>query len=350
MSAFLAGVSFGLKFNFYIFTLFLIILFFHKILKKKNLFLKTIITFSIFSIIGFLISDGYFIFLFLKKMNELSFLDINNLTSGNLFLYLSKIVREGLEPKWYNSLYINPFVWSMKSFLVEGMPFFDFKHILAFLSFGWLCIWFTTDKAKSNLKLNYRLKALLLFIFISYILWSNSICVLRYLLSTLVLSGTIIVLASYSIFTYVNINNVYEKKMFTVIILFFSFFNYSPLLNEKTHEKIIIPKLNLAENSLVILLSNTLSYLAIENPNAEYTYIREEFFSLDNYTKYIEKEIRNKENIYIIGQLDDFRMKKQLENTFKIKLVKYEKINSLTQDKDTVDWHTKNVYICKAEK
>lgn len=350
LSSFLIGLSFGFKINTYIYTLFFIILLFYKKLKKKKLFFQTIILFLIFSIIGFLIADGYFIFIFLNKMHNTLFPNISDLTFVNLKPYFSHSIYENFNMNLSHIFYINPFTWSLNPYLVEHTYFFDFKHILNCISFAWLCMWFTINKAKNCLKLNYRLKILLLFIFISYVLWSGSFCFLRYFFPTLVLSGTIIVLGLYTFFHFLNIKNIYLKKIFMIFVIFLSFINYTPPSYEKTHEKIKIPKLNLAQNSFVIFISGPLSYLIIENPNAKYTYTYKELIDSPHYVKYLEKEIKDNENIYIIGNKDFFGIIEDIEKTFNIESYDCKLTDSITENKETKDYHTKNIYICKAAK
>lgn len=345
LSAFLVGISFGFKFNFYVIALFIIILCFYKILEKRHLFFKTIILFLIFSFVGFLISEGYFIFVFLNKMYNFLYMSVTDLTLSDLKPYLLKC----FEPKVSNIFYINPFFWSINPKLVEVTEFFDLKHILFFISFWWLYIWFTINKAKSDLKLNYRLKILFIYIFISYILWINGICfvLLRYFFSTIVLSGTIIVLCFYTLFDIFKIKNNYIKKFIIIMVIIFSFLNYTMPDVEKTHQKITIPKLNTEEKSFVIFASKTLSFLILENPESEYTYIYKELFSCPHYTQYINDKIKTRKPVYIVAKKEDFAVIKDIEKFFNIKTDNCKKIDNLTQGKEFVDFHSSNIYLCK---
>lgn len=356
LAAIFAGACFGFKYSFYIFTFILLILFFFKPLRKRKIFGNTLFLFILGGIIGFLLADGYFAYLLYKHFSNPFFPYLNGFFKSEWFPLINKVAPETFFLKFgLKALTINPFYWSVNFLSVSPIKFFDLKHIFAFVSFFGILFMYW----KKEIKLNFRWKFLMLFVFLSYLIWCNTISVIRYLSPVLALSGALIVFLFCNVLVFLKNNNIREQKLFCLTLLLYSFCCYQVAPWEKSVEKTVIPDLKLPDNSFVIFTTDKLSYLIPKN-NQTAKYVNISMFADEleplskKYSDYIKNEIAQKENIYVIGSKDYLEYfanrKESFKKEFNIDYSNCRLIDGITKGKTDEERHSINRMICKVQK
>lgn len=356
LSAFLAGACLGLKFSFYLLAFILLIICFFKPLQKRKNFLSTLFLFIFFGAIGFLVTDGYFAYTLYQHFSNPIFPFFNKFFKSEMFPLINKTAPESAFLTFgLKSIAVNPFYWSFHPLSVLEIEFFDLKHIFAYISFFGLIIM----SLKNKIKLNFRWKILMFFVFISYIIWSNTISVIRYLVPILALSGSIIIFFFLNILKALNHNDLREQKLYCVILLLFSFLNYTPVEIAKSTEKIVIPDLKIPNNSLVLFSAKKLSYLIVgNNPTAKYIGLclswSNQIPLSEKYSNYVKEQIKEHDNIYLIGSQEwyDYLLhdKNYFIREFNIYYTNCRSIAGITQGKSEKEDLSAHNVICDVHK
>lgn len=356
LSAFLSGACFGFKYSFYIFAFILLIVCFFKPLQKRKKFFSTLFLFILFGVIGFLAADGYFAYILYQRFSNPIFPFFNEIFKSEWFPLINKTAPESSFLTFgLKSIAVNPFYWSSHPLSVLEIEFFDLKHILAYLSFFGLIIM----SLKKKIKFNFRWKFLMVFILISYLIWSNTISVIRYLAPILALSGSLIVFFFLNILREMKHNDIREQKLFCVTLLLFSFLNYTPVAIAKSTEQIIIPDLKLPNNSLVLFSAKKLSYLIVgNNPTVKYINLCMSWANQiplsEKYSNYVKEQIKEHENIYLIGSQDWYDSllhdKKYFSREFNIYYTNCRSIDGITQGKSEKEELSAQNVICEVYK
>lgn len=321
IAGFICGITCGLKYTGFIYSISLIIAF-SLINCKLNIktLLKYQLLYILFLIIGFLIINGYWLMLIYQKFGNPVFPMLNEVFKSDLYS-----IRNFSDPRFINKSFITklflPFFWNKNDgFLYYGLVcefyFFDLKHSLSYLSIIILSI-ITVFKVQKKQYINKNQIFLILFVILSYCLWVESTCILRYFTPILALNGSIIFLTLSLIFK--NKKNLifYIVCILTLIISYL--FYYHPNW-ERTNNinKIYFPKINIPDNSIVLLYGKPLSFIAVEqNPSIKFIYMpfpvsfeytedtSDEFHPSEKYFENVDYFLNNSENVYVIKKIDN---------------------------------------------
>ncbi len=335
-AGFLLGIACGLKYTsiIYIFAL-LITFFIFNIKADFKKFLYNFMLLCLFIFIGFILVNGYWMYILWHKFHNPVFPMLNEIFKSEWFTYVnykdwdfSNINTLGIK-----SLYF-PLIWDNNPFTrVAELQFFDFRHSLAYISILLsLILFFNQLKSKfiNSIENNFYNKKyffILIFVIVSYLLWLKMFGILRYLIPILSLSGIFIVYVL-SVF----IKN--KKVLFTILsfLLIFIFYKYETPAWGRCNEIIKVPELIIKENSVVLLYGKPIGYYAArEYPNVRFIYLYDDndgrisgFRPSEKYYEYLDEIIRDKHK-YIIITEQEINRDKPFNNYIKEKYINKEK-------------------------
>lgn len=275
---------------------------------KSNLFktFKVITLFIIAVIVGYLITNGYWMYILYSKFQNPFFPYYNNIFKSEYAPLLNFMDTRHLPTNLKEYLFY-PFYFTIFPKVMENAPYKDLRFVILFISF--FIIIFGNIIAAVNRKLYFSQKLakhidlkftnfITLSFIISYIYWVNTSGVLRYILPIEFLCG--IFFSIILIYLTILMNNIKLSKIIAVIFIGFIFattkypeqwwtreqYNSTKFLN--------IPNLELPDNAVVLELGGypPSAFIPFQNPKAKFVYI----FGENNYeykhSKKKKKEIK----------------------------------------------------------
>lgn len=312
----LLGIATGLKLTAAIFSLsiFLVTCCF---LKKISSPLKSIFLLLIGQIIGFVIIDGYWMYLIYEHFKNPFFPYFNDIFKSPLITAESyKDIR--LFPEKTIEWIFYPFYWPKSgNYTVFEFCFVDYRYcfmyvsilILLFFKFIPIKISKTVNTEISKYLEPNKMLFLILFVFVSYLIWLKTFSVLRYALPLEALSGIIIVILL------LHIKTLTKSTKLTIVIsililLLLLMTTKCPDANKEFRKKfsnklIEFEDLNFQDNSVIVLAGGfPISIIApYQNQNVRYINLcddSEYTIHQSNLTKNLIKEIISKNKTYIL--------------------------------------------------
>lgn len=266
ISGIFAGIACGCKLTAAPFLLAMILTFaifnFKKGIKYN---LKYIFLYSTFATIGFLLIDGYWMFLLCKKFGNPFFPMFNAIFKSKYYTFVNyKDYRfdiiNNVEILFY------PLIWTYKAknHVCEHY-FFDFRHSFAYFSCIFsLILFFIKYKIRKVFSDLSKLHLfIILFSILSYLSWIETSSVARYLMPILALCGILILIII------ANIKYFVKNRIFTTVLLL----TLSIIINIKysipqwgrLSSIFEVPKLPIEDNSVVFLSGRPIAYVAANN-------------------------------------------------------------------------------------
>lgn len=326
------GVGFGLKFTngiYVIGTLATVFssLIFNQKLKLKDVFVKSLF-YCIGALFGFLLIDGYWMFLLYSEFKNPVFPLFNNVFKSDLYpqigyhddRYVIKNVLDLLVLPVKNLYQI---IWNQEQYekyiedVVTHYSIYDARLGLAYISS--ILMLLISKISKVNIKYICLEKAIILvyFFLFSYFIWAYQFKIVRYFAGSLILSGLIIVILFIVIAEFSKRYKVCIAS-FLAITLFIFFSMHIPNLGvanipfyyQRMHfgSKVLdVPNLNFKDDSVVVFAGKPMSYIALnQNKNVKYIgfYIwadgKENLVPTDKYYEKAYEIMNNASKVYLI--------------------------------------------------
>jgi hypothetical protein len=262
-SGFLSGVAFGCKLTIGLMVVALIVAFMILNFKKGLKYnIKYFLIYSLFSLFGFLIIDGYWMFLLYKNFHNPIFPLYNRIFKSDLYTFINyRDLR--FDNINYKQLIAYPLFWSHKAvnFVCE-FEVFDYRHSFAYFALVISSIiFFIKFIIKKSLSETDRLHLfIIVFSVVSFVLWIKMTSALRYYLTILSLTGVLITIFISQIRLLKSKLYILIPVLCLIISLFFS--HYVVPDWGRLDRPLEVPPLPLEKNSVVFLYGKPISYIA----------------------------------------------------------------------------------------
>ncbi|MCQ2788902.1 MAG: DUF2029 domain-containing protein [bacterium] len=318
-AGFLIGLACGLKFTtgIYAITLVLAYMLCAKHDDIKELF-KQVGIICLFSLLGLVVIDGWWACILWHKFKNPVFPYYNSIFKSEWFTSINyhdyKFWKSGffnilfLPLKWSETTYVFYEKWNLFVYesarglpsnnynIVIEWPFFDLRHVFMYFSTWILCFFvgrqiFVSKIAQDiqkpknifekisrlfnkidNLSIMGKEQLFLLsVVIISYFIWATHFGIIRYLLPSLVLCGTFIVMVVIQFTKWLN-----DRRLYLGLIYLLFIVNIGYCTNPGARSDVFLyaPDLHIEDNSVVYLSGKPASYLiAGQNKNARYIYL-----------------------------------------------------------------------------
>ncbi len=324
LSGLFAGIASGLKLTSIIYAVALaltvIILGFDKDFKK---YLSKIIILLAGMSLGFLATNGYWMYILYKNFGNPMFPLYNEIFKSNLYSYLNyhdyRFINHNLA-----NIVAGPVIWTMGKSFVSDLYFFDLRHCASyFILLGFLIRTFYLLSKRQYLKLRQNIMSICIMIFciISYFIWVYNFGILRYLMPVLALSGTVIMIFVSELIPFL------KSKKIALIILTSLFlilnYNYDSPKWGRINQLPEIVDYKFKDNSVVYMYGKPASYLIVgQNPKARFVYLAghiedstKDFMPSDKYIELVDKYQKNASETYVIKRLGDIPEEAKKYNT-----------------------------------
>lgn len=289
----------------------------------KN-YIKKIFLFSLSCLIGFLLLNGYWMYILDSNFGSPMFPLYNAFLKSELYTFLNyhdyRFINFG-----FSSICAYPLFWSDKpQHLVCDIEFFDFRHSVAYFAFVALFFkslyMFFFNRSLLNKK-NIMTTYIIVFVALSYIIWLKYFGILRYLSPVLALSGTLIMLFVSDFISFIK-----SKKLSIIfLICLFLFLNIKYISPQwgRVNKLPQITDFKFQDGSIVYMYGKPSSYLIVgQNPKARYVYIAghiddgvKGFMPSDKYMELIDKYSQAATKTYLIRRRGDIADEAKKYNT-----------------------------------
>ena len=358
-SGLLCGIAFGCKLTSGIVSAPLILTFiitnYTKGLKYN---LKYFGLFCLFGMLGFLLIDGYWMYILYKNFHNPIFPLYNKIFKSNLYTLVNyKDLRFGsLNPLAYFAF---PVLWGNNSndCNVCEYSFFDFRHAFAYFSVviaGMLLVLkFETQKVFS--KTDKQHIFILIYTVISFIFWILMAPILRYFLTILSLTGVLITILISQIEN-LKTNSLLLIKTLGLILIILSL-NYTVPDWGRLDKIIQVPRLPIEKDSVVFLYGNPISYFAaLPYDNVRFINLYDkpdgaskDFHKTEAYYEKVESLIQGKKKYLIINKYlidDDKYYIEVIKPRFVNSKLKCSTIEDISKNR-SLNLRSENFYFCE---
>lgn len=286
--------------------------------KKIDSPFKTIFAFCASIAIGFLITNGYWMYLIYSHFKNPFFPYFNNIFHSN-YSDFSPILDsdfQTLRPKNFFEFLFFPFLDLDQKFM-RGCErnFYDVRYAMSYLSIAALIFVYKTKRFENLIQKNYVL-FLLFFIPTSYILGMLLFAQYRYFIPLNVFTPVLIIIAIYSVIKTKPLIYFLLTLIFLSLLSSTKFINGNVIRSRHPEKMLEVENMHIPDDSLVLLASRSIGFLIpFQNKNAKYIYfafpknmeIKNSYFEPQIYYRsdYIEKLLNKNinehlENTYII--------------------------------------------------
>ena len=295
--------------------------------------LKNTFIIIIFGFLGFMLIDGYWMYILWQKFHNPVFPMYNSIFKSEWYTYVNyKDLK--FADIYMEKILFYPFIWSnIEPNKVAELSFFDFRHSFAYISVLFSSIWLIIQYKKEKFISVCEKKQIfvIIFILLSYLFWVNKFGILRYFIPVLILSGTVITIFISKIKFFINNKN--YLIVLLVILLGVSFIKYKTPAWGRSDDLIYPTSLPIRRNSVVFIYGKPIGFLAANNyPKTRFIYLYDDIDGNDknftpskNYYDYVDKIIQNKRK-YIIRTKHEYNKNTDFHKYIKNKYIKNHKL------------------------
>jgi hypothetical protein len=278
LSGFIAGAASGLKLTVALYCggIFIAVLFNYKQIKSPQ---KTLLLFVLGCTVGFLVTDGFWIYKMWEKFKNPLFPMFNSIFESPYYR-----IDNGFDKKFvpYGIIKIIffPFYWH-KFCTIHEFNFTEFRYIIAYIAvIIWGAVSFIRYKTKIYCPPDYYkniTKFIIFFVIASYFMWMYQFSAIRYILPVSCLTGIIIIASIKSVFKTAGFG---YKVLLICCVMFFVAYTGRGMLNDSTSDfekTITAENLNIEDGAIVVFDTGVTApivppiYIAVfQNPKAHY--------------------------------------------------------------------------------